>query len=51
MCKLTGYMKLKKKCITFIKQDLYSYYMKAKKWDPIEMWVTITKLPFTEYEL
>lgn len=31
--------KTKKKCITFIKQDLYSHYIKAKKWDPIEMWV------------
>ena len=33
--------KTKKKCIIFIKQDLYSHYIKAKKWDLIEMWVMI----------
>lgn len=34
-----------------MKQDLYSYYIKARKWDPTEIWVMGIKSPLTEYEL
>lgn len=39
------------KFITFMKQDLYSYYIKARQYDPVEMWVMSTNTPLSEYEL
>lgn len=43
--------KTQKKYIMFTKQDLYSYYIKARDWDPTETWVMSIKTPLTEYEL
>lgn len=49
--KLTGYTEVETKRITFLRQDLYSHYTKARKHDPTERCMMSIKTPLTAYEL